>query len=362
LVRGPVANDRGMIFVVGQDFVRIDPLTLERTTIGTLSGAAVTINSATIIDIPPGVSNAVLLDTSMAKELRTFPGGQYLRDVIPWPQSANWSNVAGHFLSATATVVAVRDNEGNINLIQPDTGVVVQSFPNVPLQKFEQVTIRSAAGMDSVIGVAGQYGEQFVVDGFAPWSSASIGSISDGFVATAAPVDWAAGEHDIAAMWDYSLRVFDPATMAVRYEELHPYTAMFPFEARLFAVDADGDGLQEVFWFNYEGLAFLPHNGPSRNLQTPSRGFRVAGIAGNTLVTTQTSGTFGDETFEIVFRDARTLEVTSRRPTEALDDDSQVLTGTLPANPVHAYDPAHRRRRRGRRHAAVGARQRVPVP
>lgn len=332
LIRGPVANDRGVIAVIGQDFVRLDPLTLEQTIIGTMSPPVATVNAGTVIDVPPGIANAVLLNTSDDTQLRTFPGGQFLRTVFAWPQSVNWARQpVGRFLSSTTSLVASRDNEGTVSLIHPDTGAIAQSFPDVVFGNWARVATPSAGGIDSIVTITGQFADQISVDGFAPWSSSGIGGSGDGLVVSAGPVDWTAGEHDVVGLWNYALRVFDPVTMAVRYEEAIPYTRAILVQAQLFPVDVDGDGLQEVFWTDvYGSLYSLPHGGPSRELQGPGGGFQVAGVSGATLVTAETSNTFQNEHLDIVFRDARTLEVKSRRTAAAADFGSEVLAGALP--------------------------------
>lgn len=334
LIRGPVTNDRGVIFAVDQDFVRLDPLTLDRTIIGTMSPPVDGVNYAMVIDVPPGAANAVLINTPGATELRTFPGGQFLRTVIAWPQSGGWPwQPAGNFLTADRTLVAVPDYNNNVSLIDPATGAVAQSFPNLAFGNWAHVAARSAAGIDSLVAMGGEFG-RIAVDRFAPWSTVSIGSSNEGSVVGAAAVDWAAGEHDVVGMWDYALRVFNPATMAVCYEELIPYDRIFPFSAQLFAVDADGDGLQEVFWTDYGGLYFLPHGGPSRELQGPSEGFQVAGVTGTTLVTAEKYNTDSTgENLNIVFRDTRTLEVKWRRMASPLETDSRVRTGSVAGEP-----------------------------
>jgi len=330
LVRGPVATDRSVIFANGQNFLRLDPLTLEQTIVGTMSPPVDNINAVTVIDVPPGVANAALIDTPMDTQLRTFPGGQFLRTVIPWPLSSQWARQpTGHFLSPDTTLVAVPDNNDGVSLIDPATGAVAKSISNLKFGNWAHSAPRSAAGKDGIVTVAGQYGEQIAVDQFAPSSTIALGSSGDGFVVDAGPVDWTAGEHDVVGMWDYALRVFDPATAAVRYEELLPYDRGNQEGSQIFAVDADGDGLQEVFWTDYDALHFLPHGGPSRELQGPSLGFQVAGITGSTLVTAETSGTFGDQHLDIVFRDARSLEVRSRRTASPLELDSRVLAGPV---------------------------------
>src|SRR5258706_16321962 len=56
VVRRPSAVDRGIVFVVGQDFVRLDPVTLDRQVLGTLSPPVDAVNAATVIDVPPGTA------------------------------------------------------------------------------------------------------------------------------------------------------------------------------------------------------------------------------------------------------------------------------------------------------------------
>ena len=330
VVRRPSAADRGIVFVVGQDFVRLDPVTLDRQVLGTLSPSVDAVNAATIIDVPPGTSNAVLINTPMDTQLHAYPGGQFLRSVIPWPQSAGWaSEPAGNFLAAGTTLVAVPDNSNGVSFIVPSTGAVAKTFTNVPFGNWAIVGTRSSSGIDSLITTAGQYHELFTVDRFSPRSTLSKGSTSDGFANAATLVDWTAGEHDVVGMWTSALRVFNSTDGSVRYEETLS-SGMFPTNPGLFAVDADGDGLQEVYWTDYDTLYSLPHGGASRLVQGPSDGFQVAGVFGTTLVTAEKSGEFGNQSLDIVFRDTHTLAVTARRSTAPAEIDARAVTAAVP--------------------------------
>jgi hypothetical protein len=327
LVREPTSTDRNFIFASGDRFTALDPVTLQLTTIGTLSPLASTVNSGTIFTLMPEGTAEILLNTASGAEIRGFPAGDLK---LSLPFTIRIATV-GHFLSTQSTQLLQAGND-EFDLFDAHNGQAVGTIPYPQIRGVFGAFDWTGSGLDSV-GFT-DLSVHLSSMNLSTQSTVSAGGLADFQLYGVTPVNWGGAHTALAGMWYDALRVFDPVTGTVLLDEqIVPDTYNWPMTG-FWPADYDSDGKQDLLWTTLDGNLYLrPHDSASRYLQSASGGYQIAGTTGpslDLLVTADLYSTaFPDEHpshLDIVVRDRQTLTELWRR-TDSAAADSRVFLG-----------------------------------